>query len=100
MCGILGLASKAPIADGHMLIAGSETLRHRGPDDNGIWWSGDRRVGLAHRRLSIIDLTPGGHQPMLDQTKQLAVVFNGEIYNFRDLKNQLAAKGHRFRTES
>ncbi len=82
-----------------MLVA-REAMRHRGPDDAGEWWAADGQVGLAHRRLAIIDLTPSGHQPMADQTGALVVVFNGEIYNYQDLRAELAGKGHTFRTAS
>ncbi len=75
-------------------------MAHRGPDDAGLWWSPDGCLGLAHRRLSIIDLSPAGHQPMTDQTGRLHIVFNGEIYNYQDLRRELRAKGHSFRTES
>jgi asparagine synthase (glutamine-hydrolysing) len=75
-------------------------MAHRGPDDAGEWWSADRRVGLGHRRLAIIDLTPSGHQPMHDVAGELCIVFNGEIYNFADLRRELAAKGHSFRSHS
>jgi asparagine synthase (glutamine-hydrolysing) len=73
---------------------------HRGPDDAGEWWSSDGRVGLAHTRLSIIDLSPAGHQPMLDASGSLSIVFNGEIYNFGDLRDELIANGHVFRSNS
>jgi asparagine synthase (glutamine-hydrolysing) len=75
-------------------------MRHRGPDDAGLWWSGDGRVGLAHRRLAIIDLSPTGHQPMADASGRLHVTHNGEIYNYRELRRELEARGHRFRTAS
>ena len=75
-------------------------MRHRGPDDAGEWWSADGRIGLGHRRLSIIDLSPAGHQPMLDAAGELTIVFNGEIYNFSDLRRELVAKGHAFRSQS
>jgi len=80
------------------LEAMRDTMRHRGPDDTGLWWSRDQRVGLAHRRLAIIDLSPGGHQPMT--AGSLSVVFNGEIYNFLDLRRELEQKGHSFHTAS
>jgi len=80
------------------LEAMRDTMQHRGPDDAGLWWSRDRRVGLAHRRLAIIDLSPGGHQPMI--AGDLAVAFNGEIYNFLDLRHELEQKGHSFHTAS
>jgi len=73
---------------------------HRGPDDGGEWWSEDGRVGLAHRRLSIIDLSPAGHQPMHDATVALSIVFNGEIYNFAELRDELVTKGAVFRSHS
>jgi asparagine synthase (glutamine-hydrolysing) len=75
-------------------------MAHRGPDDAGIWWSVDGRVGLGHRRLAIIDLSPAGHQPMQDVAGLFNIVFNGEIYNYRDLRQELAAKGHTFRSQS
>jgi asparagine synthase (glutamine-hydrolysing) len=73
---------------------------HRGPDDEGLWWSDDDLVGLGHRRLAIIDLSPAGHQPMLDSSRQLAIIFNGEIYNFLDLRLELEKRGHEFHTAS
>jgi len=101
MCGIAGWASTQPLAGaGAELKSAVDALRHRGPDDDGIWSSPDCHVGLGHRRLAIIDLSPAAHQPMIDANGELVVVFNGEIYNFLDLKAQLTAKGHRFRTAS
>lgn len=100
VCGIAGIASVLPIHDHDELVMCRDTLHHRGPDDAGVWWSRDGRVGLAHRRLAIIDLSPAGHQPMLDASGRSGIVFNGEIYNFRDLRKELEAKGHRFRSSS
>ncbi len=77
-----------------------DTMIHRGPDDAGIWWSKDGQVGLAHRRLAIIDLSPGGHQPMQDSYGQLTIVFNGEIYNYHELRRELEKNGHQFRSAS
>ncbi|MSR12947.1 MAG: asparagine synthetase B, partial [Gammaproteobacteria bacterium] len=94
MCGIVGVIGQAPITDRHILTAGRDALHHRGPDDAGEWWSADRRVGFGHRRLAIIDLSPAGHQPMQDANGELCIVFNGEIYNFADLRQELVAKGH------
>src|SRR2546423_14752741 len=74
------------------------TLRHRGPDDDGVWISPDGRVGLGHRRLSIIDLSPAGHQPMKSADGRLGISFNGEIYNFQRLREELEALGHIFPT--
>jgi asparagine synthase (glutamine-hydrolysing) len=102
MCGIIGFASKTPF---HMtvdavLASGRDAMAHRGPDDAGFWWSDDRRVGLAQRRLAIVDLSANGHQPMLDHDARLAIVFNGEIYNFRDLRRELQGMGATFSTRT
>jgi asparagine synthase (glutamine-hydrolysing) len=77
-----------------------DTMSHRGPDDFGEWYSPDFRVGLAHRRLAIIDLSPLGHQPMHDVSGNLVIVFNGEIYNFSDLRKYLEENGHTFKSMS
>lgn len=100
MCGIVGIISPHPVADRPRLETMRDTLRHRGPDDAGVWWSADGCVGLAHRRLAILDLTPGGHQPMLDRTGRVGLVFNGEIYNHAELRRELEGKGARFRSTS
>jgi asparagine synthase (glutamine-hydrolysing) len=100
MCGIVGVAAREPVAARECLRAGRDAMQHRGPDDAGEWWSADAHVGMGHRRLAIVDLTPSGHQPMRDATSDLCIVFNGEIYNFRDLREQLTAKGHRFESHS
>ena len=100
MCGIIGIAARSGATARQWLGAGCDALRHRGPDGAGEWWSEDGRVGLAHRRLAIIDLSAAGHQPMHDSTGELCIVFNGEIYNFTDLREQLAAKGHTFRSRT
>jgi asparagine synthase (glutamine-hydrolysing) len=80
------------------LQAGCDAIAHRGPDDSGVWWSEDGRIGLGHRRLSIIDLSAAGHQPMFDETRRLVIVFNGEIYNFQALRQHLGSLGHQFRS--
>ena len=100
MCGIVGIVSNTPQAQRAWLAIGRDAMTHRGPDDAGEWWSGDGRVGLAQRRLAIIDLSPAGHQPMLDASGTLSIVFNGEIYNFADLRDELVVKGHSFRSHS
>jgi asparagine synthase (glutamine-hydrolysing) len=73
-----------------------DAIRHRGPDDSGIWTGPG--VGLVHRRLSIIDLSPAGHQPMANEDGSVWIVFNGEIYNFQELRKDLVAQGHAFRS--
>ena len=75
-------------------------MQHRGPDDFGEWWTSDYRVGLGHRRLAIIDLSTAAHQPMKDASGELCIVFNGEIYNHSELRNELIAKGVAFRSRS
>lgn len=100
MCGIVGAGATVPISERSWLAVGRDAMRHRGPDDAGEWWSPDGRVGLAHRRLAIIDLSPAGHQPMHFTEGGLSIVFNGEIYNFADLRDDLIAKGYRFQSHS
>jgi asparagine synthase (glutamine-hydrolysing) len=97
MCGIAGIINGG---DEHLLARMSEAIDHRGPDDAGLEWFADSSSGLAHRRLSIIDLSPAGHQPMCNETGDLWIVFNGEIYNYLELREELAAKGARFRSHS
>src|SRR5206468_4630434 len=89
MCGICGIARTSGGADPGVVGAMADALRHRGPDDQGLWSSPDRRVILGHRRLSIIDLSPAGHQPMTDQAGRLWISFNGEIYNYLELREEL-----------
>lgn len=99
MCGIAGwlfTPGNEPQADALDRMA--ETIRHRGPDDQGFYREPVSGLALAHRRLSIIDLSDASHQPMLDVTRQLALVYNGELYNFRDLRRKLQGLGHVFRS--
>ncbi len=99
MCGICGQFNYASLEPVGLrdVEAMTKTLVHRGPDDEGHYVSGP--LGLGFRRLSIIDLA-GGHQPMSNEAESVWVVFNGEIYNFRELRDELAAHGHVFRTKS
>jgi asparagine synthase (glutamine-hydrolysing) len=100
MCGIVGVVDHegryAPRELQALTRRMRDTLTHRGPDDAGLWTSPDGRVCLGQRRLSIIDLRPEGRQPMLNENGDVAVTFNGEIYNFRALRQELEAAGHRF----
>ncbi|HKB79780.1 MAG TPA: asparagine synthase (glutamine-hydrolyzing) [Thermoanaerobaculia bacterium] len=103
MCGINAIFAfhpSAPPVDPDELTRTREAMRLRGPDAAGSWISDDRRVGLGHRRLSIIDLDERANQPMLGREGDLAIVFNGEIYNFHALRDELAAAGERFDTTS
>src|SRR3989440_1842341 len=102
MCGIAGIIStNAEARIGAML----ESIEHRGRDDQGVWTSAaiddeGRRACLGHRRLSIIDTSSAGHQPMLSEDGRFVLTFNGEIYNYRELKHELAAHGHKFQTDT
>src|SRR6266576_149994 len=97
MCGISGLIN---VGDAQLLARMNDTIAHRGPDDAGVEWFTESSSGLAHRRLSIIDLSPAGPQPMCNETGDLWIVFNGEIYNYKELGEELAAKGVQFRSHS
>jgi asparagine synthase (glutamine-hydrolysing) len=99
MCGILGIieGDRAHPADQSTARGMAAALLHRGPDDEGFHFEG--HVALGMRRLSIIDL-PGGHQPIANEDETIWIVFNGEIYNYRELRAELQARGHRFRTRS
>lgn len=90
MCGIVGLVHYRLKADPELLKRAAESLRMRGPDDSGMWT--DKNVGLAHRRLAVLDLSPSGHQPMLSADGRYVIVFNGEIYNFRELREVLGGR--------
>ena len=95
MCGFTGFVSRSAPPDPGALRAMGDTIRHRGPDDEGYYT--DERCGIAHRRLSIIDLT-NGHQPMLSPDGRYVLAYNGEIYNFQELRAELISSGHAFAT--
>jgi asparagine synthase (glutamine-hydrolysing) len=99
MCGIAGIVTRhGGSPDEALLRRMSDCIAHRGPDSDGIWMS--EGVGLAHRRLAIIDLSPSGAQPMRDQRGRFTIIFNGEIYNFRELRQELEVSGVTFRSSS
>lgn len=100
MCGLAGEIHWEQGVDPAAAEGMAEGIAHRGPDDHGIWIDGDRRCVLAHRRLSIIDLSPLGHQPMRDPATGNVLVFNGEIYNYRELRRRCEASGDRFTSGS
>lgn len=100
MCGIVGYLSATTPIDLRLLDAMRDAAEHRGPDGKGSWLGEDGRVGFGHRRLAVVDLTPGGHQPMLSADGRYVVVFNGEIYNFKVLREELRALGCSFITSS
>lgn len=103
MCGIAGIFSYQPQAlpvDRDELVIISAALKARGPDGAGLWESSDRKVAFAHRRLAIIDLSEAAGQPMMSSDAAQVITFNGEIYNFRELRRELQKEGVRFRTDS
>ena len=102
MCGIAGIIDLEPEKHIPPMLA---SLEHRGRDDQGVWTSDSiddygRKVCLGHRRLAIIDPSPAGHEPMLSSDGRYVLTFNGEIYNYKELRKQLKSLGHRFRTDS
>src|SRR5690349_3310434 len=99
MCGLAGeVRFDGRPADVAALGRMAEAMHRRGPDGSGVWTRGP--IGLAHRRLSIIDLSAAGSQPMIDPAAGLSVVFNGCIYNYKDLRAELEACGYRFFSSS
>jgi asparagine synthase (glutamine-hydrolysing) len=104
MCGIAGLidfsgSSRVEELTRYACLM-TDTISHRGPDDQGVWIDADAGVALGFRRLAILDLTPTGHQPMHSENGEQVIAFNGEIYNFLELRDKLAGLGHRFRGHS
>lgn len=100
MCGIIGFASKNKTNTPDWFLKSLDELNHRGPDSNGFWKSKDQRVFLGHTRLSIIDLSQNASQPMIDEENGNVIIFNGEIYNFREIKKELIALKYKFKTNS
>ena len=104
MCGIAGFFTPPRSASSDELTTTvrrmTDAIVTRGPDDEGAWVNADTGIALGHRRLSILDLSPHGHQPMASADERFVIVFNGEIYNFQQLRTQLEAKGHAFRGHS
>ena len=100
MCGIVGVVTKNKEIDEKLVSRMTEALFHRGPDDSGLWISPDKKIGLGHRRLSIIDLSEAGKQPMSDRDEKLHIVYNGEIYNFLEVRKELEKKGCIFKSKT
>lgn len=100
MCGIFGIVSKEPIDNIKSYKLCLDAMTHRGPDASGEWISEINNIYLGHRRLAIIDLSNNGAQPMFDDTSDIVIVFNGEIYNYKELRKELQNAGFKFRTES
>src|SRR5262245_49677711 len=104
MCGIAGFLETTPTREESALreLVGrmTETLHHRGPDGSGLWVDQQTGVALGHRRLAIIDLTPAGSQPMVSACGRFVITYNGEVYNFLELRQELESHGHKFRGHS
>ena len=103
MCGIAGVLNPAAGSRDELArraLAMADCLAHRGPDDHGLWSDADAGLVLTHRRLSIVDLSPAGHQPMVSADGRFVIIFNGEIYNFQELRPELEARGIKFRGHS
>ena len=100
MCGIAGKFNFDPSnpIDRERLTAMTTVVAHRGPDSDGFYVG--RGIGLGHRRLSIIDLSPAGHQPMSNEDGTIWLTYNGEIYNHADLRRELIARGHQYRSHT
>src|SRR3990172_9125112 len=98
MCGICGELSFDLPVDPMVLGGMMNSLAHRGPDDEGLYCEG--RIGLGHRRLSIIDLSASGRQPFWTDDRSMAIVFNGEVYNYGEIRPDLEACGYQFRSTS
>src|SRR5690348_3521340 len=98
MCGIVGICSEVREISRAKLEQACGLIRHRGPDASNVFVDGN--VGLGHTRLSILDLTTAANQPMVDPYGQVALIYNGEIYNYRELRNGLNRRGHHFQTSS
>src|SRR5690349_13635680 len=99
MCGIAGVVElRNETVSPAILERMTDAIAHRGPDGEGHWIDGP--VGFGHRRLAIIDLSPGGYQPMVSADHRFVLTFNGEIYNFRELRADLQAAGFWFRSQS
>jgi asparagine synthase (glutamine-hydrolysing) len=101
MCGIFGAVTRSPFREEEIRLA-NNAVRHRGPDDGGYacFESGSWSVALGNRRLSIIDLSARGHQPMMDEAGTVRIVYNGETYNFREVRKALEERGHRFKSDT
>ncbi|MBU0734573.1 MAG: asparagine synthetase B, partial [Proteobacteria bacterium] len=101
MCGIIGFRTNWDFSQlKESLPQATSKLFHRGPDDTGLFFDQEAGVGLGHRRLSVIDLSEAGRQPMATDDGTVHIVYNGEIYNFQEIRRTLKEVGHRFRTET
>src|SRR5919107_1633783 len=102
MCGITGILATSDgfAVSEELVVEMRDTMPHRGPDDAGAWRSSDGRVAFGHRRLSIVDLSPAGHQPMCNEDGTVWITYNGEVYNHAALRQELESKGHVYRSNT
>ena len=100
MCGIAGYISLNNLITKQQLVKATDLLTHRGPDAGGFYFSEDEKIGLGHRRLSILDLSESANQPMFSADGRYVITYNGEVYNFKELKEQLRDKGASLKTTS
>src|SRR5262245_58099667 len=102
MCGLTGFVDFTGVSSAGTLQAMADALSHRGPDDQGMQLipHGDALIGFGFRRLSIIDLSIAGHQPMINELNGDVIMFNGEVYNYAELRKQLESLNHKFKSHS
>ncbi|MEA2428796.1 MAG: hypothetical protein QOF37_2424, partial [Thermoleophilaceae bacterium] len=102
MCGICGILATTDSfqVDEPLVDRMRDTMSHRGPDDGGSWHLPRQRVALGHRRLSIVDLSSAGHQPMSNEDGTVWITYNGEVYNHAALRQELIAKGHTYKSHT
>src|SRR5579863_4118234 len=100
MCGIVGVVGASGKISASLFLEMRDSIAHRGPDDAGIWESRGGTARFGSRRLAILDLSATGHQPMVDESSGLAITFNGEIYNYVELAEELSKLGSRFRSHT
>src|SRR5262245_31717406 len=103
MCGIVGIYEygvTVPTVSEALIAQMRDRMTHRGPDDAGTYVNADRRLGFGHRRLSIVDLSPAGHNPMPNEDESIWITFNGEIYNHEKLRESLISAGHSYRSRT
>ena len=99
MCGIIGEISKNKIHSIDWINEAGIEINHRGPDNFGMWTSSEKKIAFGHNRLSIIDLSSNGNQPMVSNCENYVITFNGEIYNYKDLRDKLLERGFLFRSK-
>jgi len=100
MCGILGIISIDKVLDKSRISSMRDCMQYRGPDSNGLWFDEEEKIGLAHLRLSILDPTPAGHQPREETADKCVISYNGEVYNYLEIRATLETKGYTFETGS